>query len=396
MSQHRPIWDRGGPIDEEMLAYTIGEDWLADRELVPHELRASLAHGCGLHAAGLLDEPSWRLIRGGLEALREAWERGEWDVGPEDEDVHSAVERRLIDGIGEAGKRLHLGRSRNDQVAVDIRLWLREAAAELQSRLGRLGEALAESKDRRGALPLPGYTHMRRAMPSSVGEWLAAHQRAFADDLRDLAAAARRWSECPLGSGAGFGVPLPLDRGMVSEQLGFIQPEEPVTYTQHSRGRAELAYLTVLESIALDLGKLATDLWHWSTAEFGFVVLPEHLTTGSSMMPHKRNPDLLELIRAHCRQIRGDRSMLLAALADLPSGYHRDFQLLKPPLFRAHRRLVPALGLMARLLDSLEFSEAALRSAVADPDLQVTGRALSRAAKGEPFRDVYRDEARSG
>jgi argininosuccinate lyase len=187
---------------------------------------------------------------------------------------------------------------------------------------------------------------------------------------------------------------LSLDRRRVAEALGFERPEEPVTFTQHSRGRAELAYVTALEEIALDLGKLAADLWLFTTEEFGFARLPAAWTTGSSLMPHKRNPDVLELVRAHCRQVVGDRSALLDVVRDLPSGYHRDFQLIKPPLFRSHDRVMAMLPLCARLVGALELDQEALRRAAADPALRSTERVLERARSGVPFRDAYREETR--
>ena len=392
-THHRPVWDRGQPIDAGMLAFTIGDDWRMDRELVPHDLRGSLAHAKGLHHAGLLDDEAHEAIRGGLESLLASWQRGEWDVEPGDEDVHSAAERRLVDLIGEHGKRLHLGRSRNDQVAVDLRLWLRASAERTGAQLDALRGALEALAAEHGALPVPGYTHLRRGMPSTLADWAGAHAAALALDAAELDAAAHRWALCPLGSGAGYGVPLPLDRAFVAAELGFAGVEEPVTLTQHQRGRPELAYLTALEGAALDLGKLAADLWLYTSEEFGFVRLPEAFTTGSSLMPHKRNPDLLELVRAHCRQVVADRAALRDVVRDLPSGYHRDFQLVKPPLFGAHARMDAMLPLMARLLLELEWDADALHEADADPQLQKTRRALERAAAGEAFRDAYRDEA---
>ena len=391
---HRPIWDKGGAIDADMLRFTIGDDWLQDRRLVEVDIRGSVAHVTGLERAELLTPDDANAIRAGLEGLLADFRAGKWTVESGDEDVHSAVERHLIDRIGEAGKRMHLGRSRNDQVATDLRLWLRDAIAATTAALDGLLAACDALERAQGDLPLPGYTHLRRAMPSSVRDWIGAHRAAFAAGRAELDAARTRSSRCPLGSGAGYGIPLPLDREGVARDLGFDGPEDPVTLPQHSRGRAELAYLTALEGLALDLGKLCADLWLYSSAEFGFLRLPEELTTGSSLMPQKRNPDLVELMRAHARQVVADRAALVDLVRDLPSGYHRDFQLLKPPLFRSHDRIEAMLPLMARLLERLEFDRDALEAVAADPDLAATERALKRAAAGEAFRDAYRDEGR--
>jgi argininosuccinate lyase len=231
-------------------------------------------------------------------------------------------------------------------------------------------------------------------MPSSVGDWAAAHARAFELDREALLASRLRLAECPLGSGAGYGVPLALARAHVAELLGFERPEEPVTAVQHGRGRAELDYATALEGLALDLGKLAADLWLYTTAEFGFARLPAEWTTGSSMMPQKRNPDVIELTRAHCRQLVADRAALLEVVRDLPSGYHRDFQLLKPPLFRAADRARELLDVWITLLPQIEWDAAALAAASSDEALAATQRALDAVRRGVPFREAYRQVAK--
>jgi argininosuccinate lyase len=395
VTDQKPIWDRGEAIDARMLRFTIGDDWQQDRRLVEHDLAGSLAWAAGLERAGLLSRDDHAALEGALLRLLEDFRTGRWTVESGDEDVHSAVERRLIELEPEAGKRLHTGRSRNEQVTVDVLLWLRAACRETSAALGATAAALDALAERSGTLPLPGYTHLRRAMPSTVGVWARAHARAFEEDRAELEHAARRTRECPLGSGAGYGVPLAIDRAFVAEQLGFERPVEPVTLVQHARGRAELAYVTALEQIALDLGKLVADLWLFSTHEFGFVRLPTAFTTGSSLMPQKRNPDVLELLRAHARGVVSDRAALLDVLRDLPSGYHRDFQLIKPPLFRAHDRASDALALVPSLVAALELDADALQQAVADPALRATERALERVRAGVPFRDAYREESRA-
>ncbi len=392
-SFHRPVWDRGEAFDEGMLRFTIGDDWQMDQRLVEYDLRGSVAHVDGLLRAGLIESVDHGAIRAGLAELLEEYRSGDWDVEPGDEDVHSAVERRLIERVGDAGKRLHTGRSRNDQVAVDLRLWLRDAVNTAEGQTRVLSESCLALAERAGDLPLPGYTHLRRGMPSSIRDWADAHARAFDEDADDFPRARRRLRECPLGTGAGYGVPLELDRVGVAEALGFDGPEWPVTFTQHSRGRAELSYLTALEGVALDVLKLAADLWLFSSEEFGFVRLPTAFTTGSSLMPHKRNPDLIELTRAQARQVLNDRAALQDVIRDLPSGYHRDFQLIKPPLFRAHDRMAAVVPLLARFLDALELDAEALTLAANDPKLDITRRALERTQAGETFRDAYRSES---
>jgi argininosuccinate lyase len=392
----RPIWDRGDAIDPEMLAFTAGDDWRADQRLAAHDLFASRVHADVLARAGLLSSDDHARIRAGLEELERAHRAGEWTVEPSDEDVHSAVDRRLIALVGECGKRLHTGRSRNEQVAVDVLLWLREASGASEERLRALVAALRAFAEAHGHHPLPGYTHLRRAMPSSLADWSAAHARAFELDLAELRDAKKRAARSPLGSGAGYGVPLALDRAFAARALGFEAPEEPVTAVQHGRGRAELAYVTALEGAALDLGKLEADAWLFTSEEFGFLRLAPELTTGSSLMPQKRNPDVLELTRAHCRVLASARDELRDLLRDLPSGYHRDFQLVKAPLFRAHDSAEKLLALWPRVLAGLRPDEERLRAAAADPGLRATERVLDAVREGEAFRDAYRRESRRG
>jgi len=391
----KPIWDRGDPIDAEMLAFTVGDDWRMDQRLVKHELSGSRVHARALMKAGILTETDGQRILDGLDALARAHANGEWTVEPGDEDVHSALERQLIARIGEPGKRLHAGRSRNEQVALDVRLWLREASAETERLLTGLIEACADFHSAHGALAMPGYTHLRRAMPSTLGDWIGAHHRALELDHEELVHARRRASRCPLGSGAGYGVPLALDRAFEAHELGFDAPEEPVTAVQHGRGRAELAYLTALEAFALDLGKLAADVWLFTTEEFGFFSLAPEFTTGSSLMPQKRNPDAIELTRACCRALVAARAELLDLLRDLPSGYHRDFQLVKAPLFRAHDSARLLLSLWPRLLGALVPADARLIAVASDPDLRATERVLTAVEQGAAFRDAYRAESRA-
>ncbi len=389
-----PVWDRGDPIDEEMMRFTVGDDWAADRRLVEVDLLGSIAHANGLLRADLIVADDHARIVAGLRELADEHARGLWDLEATDEDVHSAVERRLTDKIGEAGLRLHTGRSRNDQVAVDLRLWLRTALATTDAAAARLVQACDALAERAGDLPLPGYTHLRRAMPSSIGAWIGALRAAFEADRADLAHVSSRLRFSPLGSGAGYGVPLALDRDGVARELGFEGAEEPVTLAQNARGRAELAYVSALEGFALDLGKLAFDLWLFSSAEFAFVELPVELTTGSSLMPHKRNPDVIELLRARTRQIAADRASLLDVVRDLPSGYHRDFQLGKAPLFRAHDHAGACLSITAKLLDGLRLRADVLQAAAADPALAATARLLEQARAGEPFRAAYKNASR--
>lgn len=391
----KPVWDRGEPIDPQMLAFTIGDDPILDRRLVESEIVGSMAHVRGLERSGLIQEVERDTLLETLHALLEEYRAGEWTVEPTEEDVHSAVEHRVTERLGDLGAKLHTGRSRNEEIALDISLWLRTARESVSKLTSELLAAIDEKIASHGDIGIPGYTHLRRAMPSTLADWLGAYRRAFELNLAELEASSLRGSRCPLGTGAGYGVPLKLDREYVAGYLGFEAPETPVTFVQHARGRLELAYLTALESLALDLGKFAADVWLMTTEEFSFATLPVELTTGSSLMPHKRNPDLVELMRAHARGVISDRAALLDVVRDLPSGYHRDFQLVKPPLFRAHDRIANMIPMASALMKGIEFDRSALDNAMQDDSLQATRRALEAAASGKPFRQAYVEESRS-
>lgn len=391
----RPVWDRGDAIDAEMLAFTIGDDPHWDRRLVPFEITGSIAHVRGLARAKLITTDEARKLVETLQALGLSFAAGEWRIGATEEDVHSAVEFRVTKVLGDLGAKLHTGRSRNEEIALDMALWMRSARADVSALLTTLHAALTTRIANDGSIGIPGYTHLRRAMPSTIGDWLGAHARAFELDAQELEHSGLRSTRSPLGSGAGYGVPLALEREYVAELLDFEAPETPVTVVQHARGRAELSLLTALEAIALDVGKFAADLWLLTTQEFGFATLSVELTTGSSLMPHKRNPDLVELLRAHARGVVSERAQLLDVLRDLPTGYHRDFQLIKPPTFRAYDRICAMLPLVTKLITNFHIQTVALEDAMADPSLAATQRALEAAQRGVPFRHAYREESRA-
>src|ERR1700689_2334993 len=288
-----------------------------------------------LHAQQLLSASDLQLIRDGLTALGEEHGSGLWHVELADEDGQTALERRLTERIGAAGGRIHLGRSRNDQVLTALRLYLRDAIDELDAGAHAVIASLERLGEREGATPLPGYTHMQQAMPSSVGLWAGGYAAELTDDARGIKSVHRRIEKNPLGSAAGYGTPgLPLDREATTRALGFDLVQEPVTSVQLSRGKAEAHLLFELCLLMQDLSRLAADLLLFYTREFAYVQLPDGFTTGSSIMPQKRNPDVLELIRGRSASALSCLIEALAICAKLPSGYQRDLQLLKAPLFR--------------------------------------------------------------
>lgn len=383
------LWDKGQPLDARILEFTAGEDHRLDERLVAYDVRASIAHAAMLERQGLLTPEDSAAIRAGLEALGAEHEAGEWSISLEDEDAHSALEARLIERIGEAGGRVHLGRSRNDQVLVALRLYLKDAVNELAAGCDRLAAALDALADRQGEVGLPGYTHLQPAMPSSVALWAGGYAAEIRDDRDALLRTLPRIDKNPLGSAAGYGVPnLPLDRNATRAELGFACNHEPVTAVQLSRGKAEASVIFELSILLGDIGRLASDLILFYTAEFAYVSLPDEMTTGSSIMPQKRNPDVFELLRSAQATAQGALIEALGIPAKLTSGYHRDLQRLKAPLFRTLDLAEAAIEIAAHALEGVKFRPENIRL---DDELYAAARANQLVLdEGLPFREAYR------
>ena len=386
------LWDKGLPLDERILRFTAGEDHQLDARLVAYDVRASVAHAEMLQAQKLLSAEDCAAIRAGLETLASEHADDQWEITLEDEDVHSALERKLIEQIGPVGGRVHLGRSRNDQVLTALRLYLKDAIADLTGLADPVVAALAELAASQGAIALPGYTHMQPAMPSSVALWAEGYAAEIEDDRAGLNAQLRRIDRCPLGSAAGYGVPnLPLDRQATRRALGFASVHEPVTAVQLSRGKAEAAVIFELSLLVGDLGRLASDLMLFYMDELAFVSLPKEMTTGSSIMPQKRNPDVFELIRGAGATIQGALVETLAITAKLPSGYHRDLQRLKAPLFRSIDLAGDCLAIMSHALGGVRFRPENIKL---QAELYAAERANELVTRENmPFRDAYRQVA---
>jgi len=383
------LWDKGAPLDERVLQFTAGEDYALDERLVRYDVAASIAHAEMLQARGLLAAADLTLIRDGLKQLGADHANGLWHVELADEDGQTALEKRLTARIGSAGGRVHLGRSRNDQVLTAVRLYLRDAATALADGADRTAAALDELARRQGAVALPGYTHMQQAMPSSVGLWAGGFATEIRDDATGLRAVLRRIDLSPLGSAAGYGAPgLPLDREATRAALGFASVQEPVTAVQLSRGKAEAQLLFEIALTMQDLGRLASDLLLFYTREFAFVDLPDEFTTGSSIMPQKRNPDVFELVRGRTASAHGCLMEALGIFAKLPSGYQRDLQLLKAPLFRGIDLCGQTLDIMTAALGALRFDAGRIQI---DPAINAAEEANALVVSlGIPFREAYR------
>jgi argininosuccinate lyase len=383
------LWDKGAPLDERVLAYTAGDDFALDERLVKYDARASIAHAEMLNAAKLLADTDLVAIRDGLTAIATEHAAGGWRIDLADEDGQTALEKRLTARIGAAGGRVHLGRSRNDQVLTALRLYLLDAGQELAAAAASVATALDGLAQREGQTPLPGYTHMQQAMPSSVALWAQGFAAELRDDAAGLAATARRASKSPLGSAAGYGSPgLPLDRESTRAKLGFAEVHAPVTAVQLARGKAEAQILFECALLMQDLGRLAADLLLFYTQEFAFVTLPESFTTGSSIMPQKRNPDVFELVRGRSAVAQSCLAEVLGIFAKLPSGYQRDLQLIKPPLFRGIDLALSTAAIMALAIDGVRFRPERIKL---DPAIHAAEEANALVVReGIPFREAYR------
>jgi len=383
------LWDKGSPLDERVLQFTAGEDHALDNRLVAYDVRASIAHAEMLHECGLLNADDLAAVRRGLQEIGEAHARGEWSVTLELEDGQSALETLLTQKAGAAGARLHAGRSRNDQVLAALRLYLRDAVEALADDGRRVAEALDSLARSQGEIALPGYTHMQQAMPSSVGLWALGFAAEIRDDVLALRHSHRRILKNPLGSAAGYGTPnLPVNREGTRTRLDFPENHEPVTAVQLSRGKAEAEVLFQVALLMQDLGRLASDLLLFYTREFGFVELPEAFTTGSSIMPQKRNPDVFELVRGRTATAQACLIEVLGITAKLPSGYQRDLQLIKAPLFRSIDVCHDSLEVMAAAIPQLRFVPGRIRM---DADIHAAAEANALVAReGIPFREAYR------
>jgi argininosuccinate lyase len=388
------LWGSGLSTDDQVERFTADEDRLLDQRLVRFDAHASIAHAHMLQSIGVLERQETEALVAGLEQILSLDEQGQFPLQEGDEDCHSAIERHLTETVGEAGKKLHLGRSRNDQVLVAMRLYEREALASIDAGLEAFDAVLAARVERDGGTAMPGYTHMQRAMPSSIGMWLGSYRAAVADDRTLLRAVVEVLDQNPLGTAAGFGVPVfELDREMTTRELGFHRVLDNPMYAQLSRGKLESSILHVISQVLLALNRLASDLLLFSTVEFAYVRLPIALCTGSSIMPQKKNADVLELVRARYHEVLGAEMQVKSLVGNLMSGYHRDLQLTKGPVLRSLDTAGACVAIMTRVVDELAIDHARCEAAVT-PEVRATEDAYRLVADGMPFRDAYREIAK--
>lgn len=383
------LWQKAYSVDALLEEFTVGRDHILDRELGVADCAGSIAHVRMLAAGGYVSQTDLAAIEGELRGIAGQFHRREIEISRANEDCHTEIEERLVQALNEAGKRVHLGRSRNDQVMTMLRLYGREYLLEIRRALLDAVEVLIDFSRKHEKLPMPGRTHMQIAMPSSVGLWAAA----FAEDLMDanqmLERAFELYNRSPLGTAAGYGVPLNIDRERTAGLMGFASVQNNVLSVQNSRGRLEATVASVLEDISLALSKAAQDLILFSLPEFGYFSLPDELCTGSSIMPQKKNPDGLELLRSRCAAVSGWVASMKGALRALPSGYNRDYQDTKEPFLRVLQTVHASLRIFALSFEKLDVHEDALRQAHS-PEIYATDEAIALVKGGMTFRDAYR------
>jgi len=380
-------------IRAAVCAFTAGEDHILDKKLVRYDCLASIAHARTLCKAGILSKKDTDKLVAGLEEIIDLDASGNFLIAPEDEDCHTAIENHLSRTLGDAGKRIHAGRSRNDQVAAALRLYYKEELSTVRKQALILSSALRSFQRKHGAVPMPGYTHTRKAMPSSVEIWAGSFRDAISDSIRIMELASELTDRCPLGSAAGYGSPLELDRRYTSKLLGFAAVQKNPLYVQNGRGKLEALILHAMTQVMLDMNRMATDIILFTTVEFGFFTMPDALCTGSSIMPQKKNPDVLELVRASYHVVASLEYSVLGMTANLPSGYNRDLQLTKGPVMEAFATTGECLEMMALIMKWLGVDNARCKSAMTE-ELHAAGKALSLVKKGVPFRDAYRKVGR--
>ncbi|WP_320127858.1 argininosuccinate lyase [uncultured Sphaerochaeta sp.] len=384
------LWQKDYSLDSLMEEFTVSNDYILDQELVISDCLASIAHARGLMDIGILDEDELASLEQGLSEIIVLRQEDNFPITRQDEDCHTAIEGYLTAKLGETGKKIHTGRSRNDQVQTALRLWMREFSIRLCRETGVFAQALLDFSKKYEFVPMPGRTHMQIAMPSSVGLWAASYAEEFYDEAQRLMQLSWTLDQSPLGSAASYGVPLPLDRTFTADQMGFTRVQNNVLYANNSRGKFEAMLLDCCDYIALTASKLAQDLILFTLPEFGYFSLPVQLCTGSSIMPQKKNPDGLELARSRSSVVSSCATRVKSIIRSLPSGYNRDFQDTKEPLMVGTKTTWQLVQIMQRMLEGLEVHQDKLIAACV-PELYATDVVLQKVLAGGNFRDSYKD-----
>lgn len=383
------LWEKNFEINKEIERFTVGRDREMDMYLAKYDVLGSMAHITMLESIGLLEKDELAQLLAELKEIYAACERGEFVIEDDVEDVHSQVEMLLTRKLGDMGKKIHSGRSRNDQVLVDLKLFTRNELKDIAELVKVLFDELIQKSNQYKDVLMPGYTHLQVAMPSSFGLWFGAYAESLTDDMLFLQAAWRMTNRNPLGSAAGYGSSFPLNRTMTTKLLGFDSMDYNVVYAQMGRGKMERNVAFAIATIAGTLAKMAFDACLYNSQNFSFVKLPKECTTGSSIMPHKKNPDVFELIRAKSNKLQGLPQQITLIMNNLPSGYFRDLQIIKEVFLPAFDELKDCLQMAAYIINKMEVNEHILDNKMYDPMFSVE-EVNNLAANGMPFRDAYK------
>jgi argininosuccinate lyase len=387
------LWKKKGiELDKEVEEYTVGNDYILDNELLPYDIKASKAHAKMLQACGYLTKEELEKLLAYLDEVEKLHSQGKFTVKQEDEDSHTAIENYLVQKLGDVGKKIHTARSRNDQSMTMVRLFMLDKLNEVKKRTEQLQSALKSFAQKNKWVQMPGYTHMRKAMPTTVDTLAMAYHDMLSDDLQLLDTVLKTIDTNPLGSAAGHGVPLRIDRQMTTKELGFAKVQENPIHCANTRGKYESLVIHVAFCIMQSLNKMATDLALFTMEEFGFFILPDDMCTGSSIMPQKQNPDVLELVRGNAHVVHGCLVTVNGILLNLPTGYNRDFQLTKEPMTKSLKITDDSLKIMAKVFSRLKTQNTRLKTSMT-PELYATEKAYELVAQGMQFRDAYQKVA---
>jgi argininosuccinate lyase len=389
----RKLWDKGYRLDRAVEEFTVGDDYLLDRQLVRYDCLASIAHATMLGRVGVLEDQEVQSLVDELSSIIALDERGEFEVLREHEDCHTAIENHLTRQLGDLGQKIHTGRSRNDQVVAALRLYYKDRLGRCKGLVADLVQSIEGFVARHGGVKFPGYTHTRKAMPSTMGLWAGSFAESMDDNLRLLDLAVELIDQNPLGTGAGYGVPLEVDREQTAQLLDFARVQTNPLYVQNSRGKFEATILHAMSQVMLDLNRLAADLIVFSMPELGYFELPEELCTGSSIMPQKRNPDVLELMRARYHLVVAYEFQVENTVGNLLSGYNRDVQLTKGPTMKGLEVTLESLAVAALVFERLGVNEERCAAGLTD-EVYATERVYELVKQGVPFREAYRRVAR--
>lgn len=383
------LWQKNYQVDKSIDTFTVGDDRDLDLYMAKFDVLGSLAHTRMLEKVGLLTAEDLDQVQQGLKDIYYEIEAGNFTIEDGVEDVHSQVEMLLTRRLGEVGKKIHSGRSRNDQVLVDIKMFMRHELMRIVSRYQQLFDVLQGLSNEHKDKLLPGYTHLQLAMPSSFGMWFGAYAEAITDDMEVLLAAYNSTNKNPLGSAAGYGSTFPLDRQLTTDLLGFETLNYNAVFAQMSRGKAERNVAFAIASVASTLSKLAYDVVLYMNQNFGFISFPDELTTGSSIMPHKKNPDVFELIRGKCNVLQSLPNEIMLLTSNLPSGYHRDLQLTKDVIFPAFAKIISCIDMTTYMLSQVKVKDGLLDDEKYDVLFSVDA-VNNLVVEGKPFRDAYK------